>query len=104
MSVTDGNLDIDFLSQVENPKISAIRVATAGGSGGTQAPTDIQVSSTSFDENAAFSATLTAVDPDSTALTFALLSDPTGGLFAISVVNIGRAIPSFAIVAVYGQA
>ena len=53
------------------------------GSGGS-APTDLQVSAASFDENAAFAATLSATDPDSTVFTFALTNDPTGGALQVA--------------------
>jgi HEAT repeat protein len=50
-----------------------------------ESPTDIQLSTNVFDENTAFSATLSATDPDSAPedLSFAIGSDPTG-VFAIS--------------------
>jgi hypothetical protein len=50
--------------------------------GETQAPTDLDVAPKSFDEEVAYSGTLSATDPDSTAFTFALLNDPSG-LFEI---------------------
>jgi hypothetical protein len=39
VSVSDGKLDIDFMADVENPNVSAIKVAAAGESG-TQPPPD----------------------------------------------------------------
>ncbi|MFQ5765643.1 MAG: matrixin family metalloprotease, partial [Rhodospirillales bacterium] len=51
------------------------------------APTDLQAAAASFDENAAFAATLSATDPDSAAVnsfTYTLTNDPTGGAFQIA--------------------
>ncbi len=36
-----------------------------------------------FDENTAFTATLSATDPDSTVFTYTLTNDPTGGAFQV---------------------
>jgi len=56
--------------------------AKESGSGGSEdsPPTDMQISSDSFDENAAFVATLTATDPDTPAgsIAYGLVNDPSG--------------------------
>jgi len=50
------------------------------GTGTGLPPTDIQISSDTFDENAAFAATLTATDPDTPpgGISYGLVNDPSG--------------------------
>ena len=72
----DGNLDIDLTASVQNAKINAIEITAVDAT--PDAPTDLDVTPKSFAEEAAFSAALTATDPDSSDLTFSLTDDPSG--------------------------
>ncbi len=58
-------------------------VSTAAAAGGLAGPSDLQVSSTAFDEAGLFAATLSATDPDSGGLHYSLINDPTGGAFQV---------------------
>ena len=77
----DGKLDIDITASVDNAKVNAIKVVRVDGT--PNPPTDLDVTPKAFDEETPYRGALSATDPDSSAFTYSITADPTGGLFKV---------------------
>ena len=85
-NVTDGSLTIEFLRDVENPKVNGLEILPVGGSSTNTPPVIDPVDDQTMTEGGALTVTTTITDAEGDALTINASSTPDGSSFTSSSV------------------